>query len=350
MTDIEHRISDMLSDAASRIEVSRDAAAIIDQRHVRLAGNDPRASTFPVRRVLTIAAVCLLTVGGLAIVAQRAANPPATPSTSNPPSIPLLYPVIDNLPEWAGSMFGSYRTPDPAAQPRLVQAVLGRERTDQTVDNPITVLVRSDLPADAVDGGETVQVGDRRAQLISRMDGSTLILEGRPIVVVSGSVAASLLMEVAAGVTISDPDGAFGFSIGAPPAGYSVVAGPAVHSRAELSAAASTADGHSIDVAVTSFWPDPRMSVALGGSDAVAARIGGVIGWYAKYPSGNGFIVSWEPTPGTTMTLNVEHPGLTSGEAVEIARNVRLTTENEWRETYGVDDNPLPEPKAPTTG
>ncbi len=342
MTDIEVRISGILTDAASRIDVHRGLRAITESNQVQLFKHSTRPQRRLSVRAISIAAACVLVVGGLVIVTQRRFNAPGTPSTSNPVSSPLLFPVVDNPPAWAGQMYGSYRVPAAVPQVRVIWALLARQSVDQSAVDLIVVQVRADRPEDVGDG-EPVQFGDQSAQLYTSPGNSTLILEGAPTLIVSGSVSSSLLIEVAAGLSISGPDGGFTLSMGEPPAGFSVLVEPTLQQTPVVSAAASTVGGGSIDIAVDNSLPDPRLRIALFGGDATAVVIGDVVGWYSKYPVNDGFVVTWEPTPGTMMVLNIEHPGLIGSDAVEIARHVRVTTEAEWRETYDVEANPFPE-------
>jgi hypothetical protein len=86
---------------------------------------------------------------------------------------------------------------------------------------------------------------------------------------------------------------------------------------------------------------DPRFEPAFSG-DAIAAQIGDVTGWYANGPSADDYTVAWEIRPGTIVVLTASQPGMTSDDVIELARNTRLTSEDEWRTTYGVEDNPCP--------
>ncbi len=353
MTDIEDRIAGMLSDAAKRVEVSRNLKAITDARQVRIVNAPAPSPRRRVSHVLAVASLGALLIAGLVLISRRGEDTNTDPAATAPATSPKLFPVIDDLPAWAQALYGSYRIPDTTPPPRAIWALLARDGNGQDVVDPIIISVQAEIRNGALTDGDTIDVGGRTARLITGAAigaPSTLILDGTPALMVSGSVDQSLLIEAASAVSISDPNGDFTVSLGEPPAGFTVVTPPTVQPTPVLSAATSTLDGVSLDVAVDGNLPDPRLRVGLSGADATAASIGSVTGWYATIPSTDGFVVAWEPTAGTILVLTASYPGVTSIDVLKLARSVRLTNEDEWRAEYNVEANPLPGTRTPVIG
>jgi hypothetical protein len=303
--------------------------------------------------VLAVASLGALLVAGVVLITQRGSDTSTDPAATAPATSPKLFPVIDDVPVWAEALYGSYRIPDTTPPPRAIWALLARDGNSQDVVDPIIISVQAEIRDGALTDGDTIDVGGRSARLIKGAAigaPSTLILDGTPTLMVSGSVDQSLLIDAASAVTISDPNGDFTVSLGEPPAGFTVVTPPTVQPTPVLSAATSAIDGVSLDVAVDGNLPDPRLRVGLAGADATAASIGSVTGWYATIPSTDAFVVAWEPRPGTILVLTASSPGLTSIDVLQLARSVRLTTEDEWRAAYNVEANPLPGAQTPVIG
>lgn len=353
MTDIEDRIAAMLTEAANRVEVSRNLKAITDTSQVRIVNAPATSPRRRVSHVVAVASLCALLIAGLVLITQRGTDTSTDPAATAPATSPKLFPVIDDVPAWAEGLYGSYRTPDTTRPPRAIWALLARDGNGQNIVDPIIISVQAKIPAEALTNGDTINVGGRTARLITSAAigaPSTLILDGTPALIISGSVDQSLLIKAAAAVTISDPNGDFTVSLGEPPAGFTVATPPTVQPTPVLSAATSTLDSVSLNVAVDGNLPDPRLRVGLSGADATAASIGSVTGWYATVPWTDAFVVAWEPTPGTILVLTASSPGLTSIDVLKLARSVRLTTEDEWRAEYNVEANPLPGAQTPVIG
>jgi len=358
MNELETRLPQMLTGAADRLGVHPDLEDATNLHRARFVTGEEQADS-PRRLLLVgVAAAVVLLVGGLVVVSSRNTVGPAG-SADSPATVgeQMLFPVVDDVPTWAGDLYGSYRIPDALPAPRQVWAVLGRPDGAGGFSDQIVVLAQAERSEEDRTGFEELDV-DGRTVFIRRSDGAPEHVEmvlspdaSDPFVSVNGSVHESLLARVLAGVSVSGAGGEFDLTIGDIPDGYGLMVAPVALRTPVISAAASS-DGNALDVAVDSSWPDPRLRAAIFSGDVTAVQMGNSTAWYSQAigaPEGT-FTIAWSPAPGITLVADVSNPRLTAEEAISIAGSVRLTNEDEWRNTLGVEDNPLPESPALVVG
>lgn len=358
MNDLETRLPKMLTGAADRLAVHPDLEDATNLHRTRLVPVGEGTES-PRRYLLVgVAAAIVLLVGGLVVVSSRDTVGPVG-SADAPAAVgdPMLFPVVDDVPSWAGDLYGSYRIPDALPAPHQVWAVLGRPDGARGFSEQIVVLAQAERSDEDRAGFEKLDV-DGRTVFIRRSDGAPEHVEmvlspdaSDPFVSVSGSVDESLLARVLAGVSVREVGGEFDLTIGDNPEGYELMVAP-VALRTPVISAAVSSDGNALDVAVDSSWPDPRLRAAVFSGDVTAVQMGNLTAWYSQpigAPEGT-FTIAWSPAPGITVVADLSNPRLTAEEAVSIARSVRLTNEDEWRKTLGVENNPLPESPALVVG
>lgn len=351
MNDLDTRLPRMLSDAADRFTIHPDLDDVVDLERPRLARIEQTAHSSGLLLVVGVAAAIVLLIGGLVVVSARSYNQPLAPSDA-PAAVadPVLFPVVDDVPAWAGDLYGSYRIPDDPPSSRQVWSVLARPDGEDGFTDQIVVVAQEQRSAEDRTGFEEVTI-DGRSLFVRRFPGKPGQTEmanspdgAEPFLSVTGDVDEALLAQVLAGASVSGRTADFGVAIDAVPDGYEVVVEP-VALREQVLSAAATSKASTLDVAVDSVWTDPRLRVAAFAGDVTAVKIGDTIGWYSQpigAPEGS-YTIAWSPSRGITIVADISNLRLSADEAISIARHVRLTSEDDWRETLRVEDNPLPE-------
>lgn len=358
MTDLDDRLSELLSRSADAVEVRPDLDAVLadDGRgdHGAHPVVDVRDRPRRTRRVLTLAAALLVVLAVVGAVALNADDDEPLGVTDAPLSADDRFPVFGPLPaalqdrpveaeDGEGSHQNAMTSNFLPGTP-LVSAAIGQVDDEGSVDDVIALVAGAEGLEDRVGPplGEVEEIapGYRMASMAANAGWVELYGPGTTVLVVGGPHVTDLVREIAGtGLTATvGPDGRPVLTLRDLPDGYSVTAPPTPpeERRAEI---AIDSEGPVVEgqppapnVLVEAGVGEPRLAVSANsaGGSYRPTDVGGSPGYISATEDLS--VVAWTASNGVHLRLITD---LDEDGALSIARGLRLVDEDEWRAIYG---------------
>lgn len=293
------------------------------------------------RRTLSVTTVLVLVLGSFAGTALLLTGESGRPVASGA-STADRFPIPEYLPDGVELVYASFALPDPN-NPPSINAVVARTSTD-AFEEAVLVNVIDWPDAPPYPAGESTVINGYDAHLI-RNDGKgggvTLWWEQGDIAVWVHATSGdpSLARSVATAVRVATPttgdfaDTAITFS--GLPAGYSVVAPPAVASSQPRPVVALEGprgpQGPEPDHLAIEVFTEPMEHAIAGVRSGTTTEIRGRSAYRFENDDQIGFV--WEEAPGVTVVINGSY---TEPEIRATAESLKFVTEAEWRNEYEI--------------
>jgi hypothetical protein len=298
-----------------------------------------------------VAAVVLLGVAvaaGALAVAQRPASDAVGPADRGQPApvpdgAPLpgsVLPYVESPPKWFGQPRSGERE-GAIHTGHWVSTAIGIDGGNGTTQDPIWVAATDGSLKD-LDTAETIVTDGQRLRLLDLGTGwQTVATTSQPMIVVSGTVETSLLLEVVQAVRAEASGGGISLHVDALPDSYTELVPAQAH--AEDVAHRQTLAGATAENVINeiSDWVQPELAAAATGADYEEVIVGDSTGWTGRsesHPFGPLRFLVWSPEPGVVLEIVTTDLDRSVDDLVQLAGSVRLLPADEWDEVLAYDD------------